>query len=100
LKHFYLPAYIEYHRTHLSYTYTVEKSITWTKNFGRNQGNKRKNPFEGFMVGEKKVTDLVNTYDPPFIDSKEVYKIISDNISNWIQKAVKDRDKNFLERIR
>ena len=52
------------------------------------------------MVGEIKLTDLVNIYDPPFLDSKEVYKIISDNISDWIQKAVKDRDKNLLERIR
>jgi hypothetical protein len=61
------------------------------KDIGGNQANKGKNPFEGFTVGEKKLTDLVRMYDPPFWDSKEVYKNIHDNISDWIEKAVKDR---------
>lgn len=52
---------------------------------------KGSNPFSTFNVGGKPLTDFVKTYDPPYTDSKDVYKYISDNIESWIEAAIKAR---------
>jgi len=55
------------------------------------QGN---NPFTGFTMkrDEAKLSSIVKTYNPPYTDSKAVYKYISDNIESWIEEAIKIRD--------
>lgn len=52
------------------------------------QSTKGTNPFAGFTVASKPLTNWALTYDPPSNDSKEVYKYIGDNIDDWIEKAI------------
>ncbi|MCK6593656.1 MAG: TIR domain-containing protein [Bacteriovoracaceae bacterium] len=53
------------------------------------------NPFDGFTIGDKKLSTIVKLHSPPLsYDSKEVYAWISDNISGWIDEAIKIRSKN------
>lgn len=58
-----------------------------------NKTLKGNNPFAGFTLnkGEVRMDSLVSTYDPPFSDSKTVYKHISDNMESWISRAIADR---------
>lgn len=51
--------------------------------------NKGSNPFEQFKVGEKKLSDIVECYNP---DSKEAYNDIVDKISDLIEKAIEIRN--------
>ena len=55
------------------------------------QANKGSNPFSGFNVGEKKLSSIVKTYDPPFTQSTSVYKHIADNIEDWVEEAIEIR---------
>lgn len=60
------------------------------------QSNKGRNPFEDFSIkstGEK-LSNIVKLYDPPYKLSKNVYKYISENISNWVEEAIEIR-KNY-----
>ncbi len=59
-----------------------------------NQTTKGKNPFEKFTMkrDNAKLSFVVKTYDPPYTDSKKVYDHISENLSTWIEDAVKIRD--------
>ena len=53
---------------------------------------KGKNPFAHIgMKNGKSFSDYANVYDPPFSDSKQVYKYINDNLPNWIETAIKNR---------
>ena len=61
------------------------------------QGEKCKkgsNPFAEFTLGEKKepFINYVKTYDPPYLESKDVYTYIEKNIESWIEQAIKDRE--------
>ena len=51
-----------------------------------NQTRKGKNPFDQFTF-----SNHVKAYDPPYINSKDVYKYISSNIAEWVEKAIEDR---------
>lgn len=64
------------------------------KDANQNQTTKGKNPFEHFTMkrDNAKLSSIVKTYDPPYADSKKVYDYISQNISNWIEEAIKIRD--------
>lgn len=66
------------------------------KDLSGNQTTKGKNPFETFTMKKdnKKLSDIVKAYDPPYRDSKQVYSHISDNLSSWIEEAVQIR-KNY-----
>lgn len=52
---------------------------------------KGKSPFDSIMVNGKSMSNYVQTYDPPSIDSKEVYEHIADNIEIWTDAAVRAR---------
>jgi hypothetical protein len=41
---------------------------------------------------EKKMSSIVKAYNPPYMDSKDVYGHISDNLEGWIEAAVKSRN--------
>lgn len=43
------------------------------------------NPFDGFTVGEKKLSALVKCYNPK---STDAYNDIKDNIASWIEDAI------------
>jgi len=52
---------------------------------------KGSNPFTGLTVGQKPLTSIVKTYDPPYLTSKFVYDHIATNLEDWIDEAIKIR---------
>jgi len=48
------------------------------------------NPFDGFTVGEKKLSALVKCYNP---NPADAYNAIRNNISDWIELAITSRQK-------
>ncbi|MBI4913096.1 MAG: TIR domain-containing protein [Acidobacteria bacterium] len=58
-----------------------------------NQTTKGKNPFSGYKIGDTAMDQIVKTYDPPYSDSQEAYGWIEDNIEDWIEAAIKIREK-------
>lgn len=63
------------------------------KDKDNNQSSKGKNPFDVYKIGEKLMSDIVKTYDPPFSTSIYVYDHIKENLSDWIEKAIEIRNK-------
>lgn len=65
------------------------------KDFDQKQSSKGRNPFEGFTVGsdKKKLSSVVKAYDPPYSISTDVYSYIKNNIADWVDEAIKIRDK-------
>ena len=61
------------------------------KNRLGNQSAKGKNPFDGFTVGQERLSDIVRAYDPPFRRSTTAYAYIEDNIADWIESAIQIR---------
>lgn len=51
------------------------------------------NPLSDFSLDGKPLTSIVNTYDPPFSDSSDVYNFISKNIESWVETAIQIRNK-------
>lgn len=85
--------------------YEIEKSwndekgllgihIHGLKDFSGKQSTKGSNPFTGFTMKRDNalLSSVVKTYDTPHLDSKEVYKYISDNMEGWIEEAIKIRN--------
>ncbi len=67
------------------------------KDLAGEQSSKGANPFATFTIGgdqSKKLSSIVKAYDPPYSDSKAAYKHISDNLSAWIEEAVRIRTNN------
>ena len=61
------------------------------KNFQGLQAPKGQNPFVTFTMDRDKSRSLgsiVKTYDPPYVDSKQVYAYIAANLENWIDEAI------------
>jgi hypothetical protein len=56
------------------------------------QSIKGQNPFN-LSVNGRVLSTLVKAYDPPFIDSKDVYNHIQNNIEKWIEEAIAIRQK-------
>ena len=52
------------------------------------QSAKGSNPFAYVDVDGKRMSSIVNAYDPPFSDSKDVYDYIKTNIAKWIEIAI------------
>lgn len=59
------------------------------KNADEEQSDKGSNPFTGLTVDGEAVTGKV--YDPPYKISTNVYNHIKENISDWIDEAIKAR---------
>lgn len=57
-----------------------------------NQASKGSNPFSGFTVGKRNLSDIVKTYDPPYLTSTDVYGYIKDNLADWIETAIDIRN--------
>lgn len=58
------------------------------------QSSKGSNPFSGFTIGDKSLSSIVKTYDPPFSTSSYVYNHIAENIADWIDEAVAIRNRH------
>lgn len=57
------------------------------------QTDKGSNPFEHFTIGKEKLSSIIKCYDPPFSTSTYVYNHIKENIEDWIEEAIKIRNK-------
>jgi hypothetical protein len=57
------------------------------------QSTKGKNPFADFDINGNPFSSIVKAYDPPYLDSKDVYNYISDHIETWIEDALTIRGK-------
>ena len=68
------------------------------KNSAGKQSSKGANPFYNITVGsdKKRMSTIVETYDPPYSTSTYVYDCIKENISAWADEAVTIRT-NFKE---
>lgn len=66
------------------------------KDNDKKQSFKGGNPFDQFTLGTNgtKLSTVVKAYDPPYSDSTEVYGYIKDNLSGWIEAAIKIREAN------
>ena len=58
------------------------------------QSSKGRNPFDDFKVDGKKLSSIVKVYDPPYSTSSYVYNHIKDNLTDWVEKAIKIRSDN------
>ena len=63
----------------------------------RAQSVKGANPFQHFTMGgnnNRRLADIVRTYDPPYHDSRSVYAHISENLERWVDEALRIRNSN------
>jgi hypothetical protein len=85
--------------------YEIEKS--WNLNMGvfgiyihnlrdndQKQSLKGRNPFDDFTLGTKKLSDVVQCYNPPYTISTDVYSFIKSNIASWADTAIEIRKNN------
>ena len=61
---------------------------------GGSQALKGANPFNHVTVKGQSMSSIVKTYDPPFADSKSVYRYIADNLEEWVEEAIAIRTEN------
>jgi len=62
------------------------------KNLSGEQSTKGANPFDYVQnLNGTRLSRFVHVYDPPFSVSTNVYKHISENLSEWIEDAIKSR---------
>ena len=58
------------------------------------KATKGKNPFADFTMNRdgKKLSSIVETYDPPYSNSKKVYAYIKENLATWVEDAISIRE--------
>ncbi|MGW5232054.1 TIR domain-containing protein [Streptomyces nodosus] len=62
------------------------------KNLAQLQSPKGANPFASIpLTNGGRLSSLVKAYDPPYSDSKDVYRYITQNIPLWVEAAISDR---------
>jgi hypothetical protein len=64
------------------------------KDANQQQDGRGANPFSGFEVGGTPLSSIVRAYDPPYVDSNQVYDYIKRNLETWIEEAITLR-KNY-----
>lgn len=57
------------------------------------QSTRGANPFSDFTVSGKEMASIVKAYDPPYVDSADVYNHIRSNLASWIEMAIDIRTK-------
>jgi hypothetical protein len=64
------------------------------KDLSGSQSSKGANPFASIDVGtsKKKMSTIVNAYDPPYSTSTYVYDHVKDNLADWVEESIKIRD--------
>jgi len=63
------------------------------ENSSGEQSRKGANPFKKFSVNNVSLDCVVKSYDSPYMTGKATYKYIFDNFQNWIEIAIKIREK-------
>jgi hypothetical protein len=64
------------------------------KNLKGEQASKGANPFASMKLDGKDFSSIVEAYNPPYGDSKDVYAYIKSKLEEWIEEAIKIR-KNY-----
>jgi hypothetical protein len=61
------------------------------KGSDKTQSTKGANPFDHVTLGTtgSKLSTVVRSYDAPYADSTDVYAYIKNNLSDWIETAIK-----------
>jgi Thoeris protein ThsB, TIR-like domain len=64
------------------------------KDNDQKQSTRGGNPFDHITLGTNgpKLSTVVKTYDPPYSDSTQAYAYIKQNLSDWVEAAIKIRD--------
>ncbi len=64
------------------------------KDLDGKQSSQGRNPFDDFTMNRdgKKLSSIIRAYNPPYLDSKQVYAYIKDNLAAWIDEAIKIRE--------
>lgn len=59
-----------------------------------NQSSKGENPFDDFTMkrDNKKLSNIVKAYYPPYSTSTNVYDYIKNNLDNWVEEAISIRN--------
>jgi hypothetical protein len=54
------------------------------------QSTKGSNPFDRITLGSvgKRLSSVVNAYDPPYTDSTKVYDYIISHLADWVDEAI------------
>lgn len=62
--------------------------------YDKEQSDKGENPFEHFDAEHDgmNLSDTVKVYDPPYSKSEDVYNYIKENLENWVEKAISNRN--------
>lgn len=55
------------------------------------QASRGANPFDGFTVDGRNLSDIVKVYDPPYVTSTAAYSHIQNNLADWIEDAISIR---------
>jgi hypothetical protein len=55
------------------------------------QSSAGSNPFSGLQLQNVSFDKIVRLYDPPFVSGKGVYAHVNENISDWVEEAIKIR---------
>jgi len=63
------------------------------KDLDQRQTTQGANPFSSITFGTTTLASVVKAYNPPYVDSKQVYNYISDNLANWFEEAITIRGK-------
>ena len=58
------------------------------------QSAKGANPFYSIIVNGRRLSNIVKDYDPPYKRSKNVYAHIANNISDWVEEAIRIRGRH------
>ena len=56
-----------------------------------NQVQKGRNPFDDFTVNGERLSNIIKVYDPPYLNSQNVYDYIKQNLSSWVEEAIEIR---------
>ena len=64
------------------------------RDHNKSQSPKGLNPFDFIPLGGRRMSEVVQAYDPPCGESKEVYRFIRENMDSWIDMAIKIRRDN------
>lgn len=61
------------------------------KDVAGNQSAKGTDPFENVSVNGERISSYAKMYDPPYSVSTKVYNYIAENISEWVDSAIRLR---------
>jgi hypothetical protein len=61
------------------------------KDAAGNQSSKGTDPFQNVTLDGKAISSYAKMYDPPYSTSTNVYDYIKDNVSGWVETAIRLR---------